>query len=149
MQRAQSDDRSRHAGLRSNPLIPNPADRCRSQAVSCTKAIGDGHVIGVVIASVDLLIEDRGGIRSVKAGRWSALSYRYAVERGVNPITEVFRTFEDQSDSVVGANVSGNPHSCVEPVREFRRELPSLADGMNDPIFDYRENGKTSSLYSR
>ena len=38
MQRAQSDDESRHAGLRSNPLIPNPADRCRGQVVSCTKA---------------------------------------------------------------------------------------------------------------
>ena len=29
MQRAQSDDEFRHANLRSNPLILNPADRCR------------------------------------------------------------------------------------------------------------------------
>ena len=39
MQRTQLDDEFRHAGLRSNPLIPNPADRCRDQAVHAPKRL--------------------------------------------------------------------------------------------------------------
>jgi len=40
MQCAESDDEYRHAGLRSNPLIPNPADRCCDQAVRAPKRAG-------------------------------------------------------------------------------------------------------------
>jgi hypothetical protein len=39
MQRAQSDDKFRHAGLRSDPLILKAADRCRRRVIHAPKRI--------------------------------------------------------------------------------------------------------------
>jgi hypothetical protein len=45
MQRAQSDDISRHADLCSNPLILNPGGDTRPRGYSCTKAYSGGNVL--------------------------------------------------------------------------------------------------------
>ena len=45
MQRTQLDDEFRHAGLRSDPLIPNPTDRCCDQAVHAPKRLQQLHLL--------------------------------------------------------------------------------------------------------
>ena len=54
MQPAQSDDEFRHAGLSSNPVILNPADRVPPTELLCTKAAEERSAIRSLILDLSI-----------------------------------------------------------------------------------------------
>lgn len=103
MQRAQSDDEFRHAGLRSNPLIPDSADRYRRRLIHAPKP-PDGGGVGGELKPYNTEVQKGGVVDIVRVkGRW-VFDSQHDGWNEIHPVFYVSKVGQVPADQISAGN---------------------------------------------